>query len=267
MTKLVLNSIMLKEYPQDFKVVDIDTQFNQLNQILGSLYNVHYYLHSGKLYFIGNEEDIRMRLEKYNFTVSNIAPVTLTPIDNWEIVQPIFYKALHFYFMRHNSIWQPRKMNKFLKQAFILEPEWFEGTQLVHEVYNNHGERLVVYEGFKYWLEFLGDTIILTLLPKVKPIIPLKPTLEKQDIIFFSKQPAYLEVSPNLIRSKGFYFDFRKIALKGNTEKRNVLKNIIKLLSNGKEEIIIPIGNLNEGLVFSTEFIKIESRERGFYDK
>lgn len=268
MSELILNSLILKEYPRDFKVADIKIQFSQLNQILSPLHDVCYYLHGGKLYFLGDEKTVDKKLREYGFTISNITSITLNPMNEWEIVRPVFYKLLRFYFIRHHKIfiWQPRKKNKILKEAFILEPEKFEDVQLVHEIYNSSGEKLLVFEGFRYWLEFLEDAIVLTLLPKVKPILPLKSVLETQDIILGSKN-TYLEAWPALIKSKGFYSDFRKIALKRNPEKRNVLNIIVKLLSNGKEEIIVPIGNLKRGLVFSSEFIKIEEMESDFYGK
>jgi len=264
----MLNSLMLKKHPQDFKVIDINIQFTQLNKILGPIHDACYYLHSGRLYFIGDEEAVSTKLREHGFTTAYTSSITLNPVNNWEIIRPIFYKALHFYFVKHNSVsvWQPRRMNKLLKQAFILEPTRFEDTELVHEIYNSSGERLIVFEGFSYWLEFLGSRIALTLLPKVKPILPLKAVLEAQDMVCNSKN-AYLEAGPALIRSKDFYFDFRKIALKRNPEKRNVLNAIVKLLSNGKEEISIPVGNLREGLVFSTEFTKMEEVESDFYGR
>jgi hypothetical protein len=259
MGELMLNSLALKEYPKEFKTLDVNIQYTQLNQILGSFHNICYHLHGGKLYFLGDEAIVSTILGGHGFRISNVSSTNLDIIDNWEIIRPIFYKSLRFYFIRHHFIWRPRRRN----QVFILEPEEFEGVQLVHEIYNDYGERLLVFEGFHYWLEFLEDKLVLTMLPKVKPILPLKLKLEPEDIIF--GRDSFQEVGPLLMGRRGFSRYFRGIALKSNRAKKHVLETIIRLLSEGREEIVIPAGNLERGLVFGSEFIKTEEVEADFY--
>jgi hypothetical protein len=259
MAELMFNSLLLKEYPKTFKTMDININFIQLNQILGPFREVCYYLYGGKLYFLGDEQIVSAVLKNQSFKISSISSIELDLLKDWEIIQPIFYKSLRFYFLQHNFAWKPKRRN----QLFVLEPKEFDGSQLVHEIYNSSGERLIVYEGFHYWLEFLEDKPILTLLPKVKPILSPKSKLEPKDIIF--EKDSFQEVGPDLLKRKGFYREFRKIALKPNGEKRNVLKTIIKLLSEGKEEIAVPTGNLERGLVFDSNFITTEEVEADYY--
>ncbi|MGC9014908.1 MAG: hypothetical protein ACP5KW_11085 [Thermoproteota archaeon] len=259
MDELMFNSLALKEYPQEFKTLDVSIHYTQLNQILGPSRDVCYYLYGGRLYFLGDEAIVSTVLRGHGFRISNVSSTNLDLINDWEVIRPIFYKSLRFYFMRHNFVWRPRRRN----QVFVLEPEEFEGTRLVHEVYNDYGERLLVFEGFRYWLEFLEGELVLTLLPKVKPILPLKSRLTREDIIF--GKDSFQEVGPFLMRRKGFSRYFRGIALKPNRMKRNILRTIIKLLSEGKEELVIPAGNLQRGLVFDTEFIGTEEVEADFY--
>jgi hypothetical protein len=259
MGELVLNSLVLKEYPKEFKTLDMNIQYTQLNQILGSFHDICYYLHGGRLYFLGDETIVSTILRGHGFQVSNVSSTNLDIIDNWEIIRPIFYKSLRFYFIRRHFVWRPRRRN----QVFILEPEEFGGVRLVHEIYNDYEEKLLVFEGFRYWLEFLEGKLVLTMLPKVKPILPFKSKLKPEDIIF--GRESFQEVGPPLMRRRSFSSYFRRIALKSNYAKKRVLEAIIRLLSGGREEIVIPAGNLERGLVFGSEFIKTEEVEVDFY--
>lgn len=259
MTELIINSLPVKEYPTEFEVTETNIEFTRLNKILGPFRDVCYYLHGGKLYFIGDEEIVSNVLKANGFRTLDISTINLDLFSDWEIVRPILYRSLSFYFTGHELIWKPVKK----KQAFILKPITFEGERLVHEIYNNYEEKLIVYEGFSYWLEFLDGELVLTLLPKVKPILALSSRLKPEDIK--SNKREFQEIAPPLIRKKGFFKEFRKIALKGNHIKRKVLKAIVKLLSNGKEEIIIPTGNLSRGLVFESNLITTEKEEADFY--
>lgn len=262
MAKLMTNSLVLKEFPHEFKTLKTNIQFTQLNQILGPFRDICYYLHEKKLYFLGDENILTRILSGLGFECSDVSQVTLHISKDWEIIRPIFYKCLRFYFYGRNFVHNPNNPKR-RNQVFILEPEEFEGTRLIHELYNQSGERLLVYEGFRYWLEFMEEKLVLTLLPKVMPILPFKHKLTIKDIT--SNPSTFQEVGPSLMKQKNFSQEFRKIALKPNWKKRNVLEAIVKLLSDGKEEIVIPAGDIKRGLVLDSSFILIEEKEADFY--
>ncbi|RLG19097.1 hypothetical protein DRN63_00385 [Nanoarchaeota archaeon] len=239
--------------------METNIQFSQLNEILGPFHDICYYLHGGRLYFLGNEEVVSSVLKAHGFRASGVSSSNLELSTHWEIIRPILYKSLKFYFIRCGFIWKPIGR----KEAFIVKPRTFQGLKLVHEIYNSYGKRLIVYEGFSYWLEFLGGELVLTLLPRVKPVLPSSLRLQPEDIL--ANKNAFQVANPPLMRRMGFSKQFREIALKPNHKKRDVLKAIVKLLSGGKEEIIIPVGNLERGIVLEPSFIAVEKMEVDFY--
>jgi ABC-type antimicrobial peptide transport system ATPase subunit len=99
----------------------------------------------------------------------------------------------------------------------------------------------------------------------VKPILSFKPKLSIKDILL--NPLIFREINPALMRERSFSEPFRKIALKPNWKKLNVLKTIVKLLSNGKKEIIVPAGNIERGLIFDSNLITIKETRADFYGK
>ena len=75
----------------------------------------------------------------------------------------------------------------------------------------------------------------------------------------------HLEAHPSIIKQRGFYRDFRKIALKKNWSKRNVLRTFTDLLSDNSDEIVVSVGHLQRGLVLDSEFLTVEQVQRDFY--
>ena len=259
MTELMTNSLRLKEFPLLVNVLETDIQYLQLNQILGPRRDVCYHLSGGKLFFIGDDKITSDILREHGFSISSLRTINLDLVHHWEILRVIFYKALRFFFLGKNFVWKPRRRN----QVFITKPEKYEGVTLVHKLINNNNERLIVYEGFQYFLKLINNEPVLSLIPRVKPIFPLVETSATP--LEFTSMKNFIEADPSTIRRKGFYSDFRHIALKPNWEKRQLLKTFSKLISEGRNEIVVPVGNLKRGLVFDSEFLVTEEEEADFH--
>src|SRR5437867_1021462 len=84
--------------------------------------------------------------------------------------------------------------------------------------------------------------ILRPLLPKVKPILPVRRNMSPEEITSGSQTDIAFP-SPQLIRKKGFYSSFRKIALKKSWEKEAILMAIIGLLNDGQGQFAVPVGD------------------------
>jgi hypothetical protein len=259
MPELMINSLRLKEFPTLVNTLETNIQYLQLNQILGPVRTICYHLFGGKLFFVGDIEITSDILRGHGFSVSNIKSVNLDLIKHWETLRVVFYKALRFFFESKNFVWKPKRRN----QVFIVEPKKYNDMTLVHELVNNNNEKLIVYEGFRYFLEFIDEEPVLSVIPKVKPIFPL---VEASGMLpSFTPMKTFIDANPATIRRKGFYTDFRPIALKPNWKKRELLKTFSELISERSDEIVIPVGNLLRGLVVDPEFLVTEEVEADFY--
>lgn len=260
MVNMILNSLPIIKYLNELKVIETDIQYVQLNKILGSYHDICYHLYAGKLYFLGDEDVVITTLKASGFKADRFLFITINLLEDWEIIRPILYKSLKYYFINQDFIWKDKRRN----QIFILKPLYFNRTQLVNEIYNESFEKLIVYEGFRYWLEFIDEALVLTLLPKVKPVLPLDSKMAPEKLRVQRKK--FLDVPSPIMRKKGFSREFRKIALKPNYKKREVLNAIVKLLSNNDKKIVVPTGNLKEGLILSSKFITLNGIRVGFYE-
>lgn len=259
MTKLTTNSLRLIEFPSLINAVQTSIQYADLNRVLGPIGRICYHLYGGKLFFVGEEEETCRAIRAGGFTVSDCNAVKVDLALHWEVLQVIFYKALGFFFMGKRSLWKPRRA----MEVFVKEPKELEGVVLVHEITNYSDRKLIVYEGFRYSLRFVDNDLVLSLLPRVKPTIvqsaaapALQMGLPLGDIV---------EASPAVIRSEGFYSGFRRVALKPNLDKLRLLKTFTSLISEQRDEIVLPVGNVARGLVFASEFLETDETEADFY--
>jgi hypothetical protein len=75
----------------------------------------------------------------------------------------------------------------------------------------------------------------------------------------------HYEASSRTVRERGLYKELKRIAQKRNREKRNILEVFSNILSEAKDEIIIPVGNLNDGLIIHSDYLMIKEKEEDFY--
>lgn len=311
MTELITTSLQIKELPTSMNIIKTDVNYPDLNQIMGSLFHVTYHLVSKRLYFIGDKSEVEAQLASNDFEATLIGSTEVDIKKNWHIVSIIFYKAIRFFLMGKGFVWKPRIKN----EVFILNPNLYGNTQLVHKLFNINQEELRVHEGFRYYLDFIGSVPVLSMIPKVTPTLrvsgsslPREVTIlcekdcEVRDscklpkkkirvseyeifqaasgfcphstsyVAILSKRQyvvpwhtLHLEAHPRTIKQRGFYGGFRKIALKPNWRKRELLRTFANLLSDNSDEIVIPVGDLERGLVLDSELMTIRKVGRDFY--
>ena len=292
-------------------IIKTDVNYPDLNRIMGSLFHVTYHLFSNRLYFIGDESEVEAQLASNDFEATFTGSIEVDIKKNWHIISIILYKAIRFFLMRKGFVWKPRVKN----EVFILNPELYDDTQLVHKLFNINQEELRVHEGFRYYLDFIGSAPVLSMIPKVTPTLRVLSTSLPREITILCEKHCevrdtcklpkkkirvseykifqddsgfcphsksyiailgkrqytvpwhtlHLEAHPSTIRQRGFYRDFRRIALKPNWRKRKVLITFADLLSDNLDEIVIPVGHLQRGLVFDSDFLTIEQARRDFY--
>lgn len=260
MAELMTNSLRVKEMPSVVNAIQTNIQYPQLNQLLGPYHNICYHLHGGRLYFLGDQDQVSTVLDGHGFKQSRVEEIALDIDVNWEIIRTILYKGLKFFFLNQKTMWKPTMRN----EVFFLQPRDFQGTLLVHEFYNSSGEQLVIYEGFRYYLEFIGRDLVLTLLPKVKPVFPVKGEHTWQPVVR-AKGMTFIETRSDMLRRKGFFPQFRRVAVKENWKKRALLNTFLSLLKGDGDEFIIPVGNIERGLVLEPCFLTIVEGEEDFY--
>jgi hypothetical protein len=311
--ELMLNALLVTRLPESLQTIKTDMTYPSVDQLLAKFRDVQYYLHAGKLYFVGDRSKIETSLTQAGFSSEYEGEMKVNPIYSMEIVRPILYKALRFFLLCKGFVWKPKIKN----EVFITNPAIYQGTQLIHRLENFSKEEMFIHEGFRFYLEAMIGKLFLSLVPRVTPLLPIKgPKIPRELVVvcerrecdkreecklpkkkveittaetfysdsgfcpyanyyvrLFAKKiitvpfwTLHFEAFSATIRERGFYIDFKKIAQKRNFEKRNILNVFSDILSDNKKEVIIPVGNIKEGMILNSEYFSVEVEKEKFYD-
>jgi hypothetical protein len=170
MSEFMVNALEVTKIPAYLKVMETDATYPAINQFLGKLHDVHYYLHSNRLYFAGDEKEVERELVQANFKADFKGTLEVDLRANWEITRNILYKAIRFFLLNKNFVWKPRIKN----EVFITSPMSYKGIDLVQTFVNFNLDKMFIHEGFRFYFDFIKGKLYFLLVPSMTPLLPIK---------------------------------------------------------------------------------------------
>jgi len=230
------NLLLAKEIPEEVSIIDTDIDYPTAKEILKD-HDIFFHLKSKKLFFFGDDENIKELLLMGNIDVHSASIDKEMLASQWDVVKVLFYKALRR-FLRSKGLRQhPWRESR----VFMYEHRHYEEIPLIRE---NHS--YYVHEGLDYKLETIGYNIYLVIVPK---------------IVLTKDGYSDVMLGPNV---SGIYtkINFNR----WNNVTREMLEFWANYLSD--DGIVVPIPNTKRDLIFENDFqsIKERSERRTLYD-
>ena len=178
--KAYLNVFPIMKYPNTVNRLEIlsPLRYDELNAIIGHISNLQYYNHENILYFIGDAKSLKASLDEVNVEYNEIDPLNVDIERDFHIMRVLIYKALRRFLTRIGFMWDPRRKNV----VFLIRPETGLAKEInkkfkvefIHDltgVHKGQFKTITVYEGFRYKLDLVNGDPILTIFPRVTPLI------------------------------------------------------------------------------------------------
>jgi hypothetical protein len=165
------------EYPKTLYRIKINDPltYTQVNEALKTCKNVTFHYHEKTLYIVGDPEVVIEKLRNTGTSFSKEDPIEVDLERDFPVLRIILYKAFRSFLKRKGFVWKPeKKTSAFVSHIADDEQNLLSqlyGIRMVRRLTASVGTELYIHEGFDYIIEKKGQSLFLTLLLKVTPLI------------------------------------------------------------------------------------------------
>ncbi len=195
---IYINMLEVTKFPEKIHAIKIlsDMSYNELNNLISTTPYTYYFFHEKILYFIGYKNNVIDLLNKGDVIFEELEDIPAVDIINrkFNIFRVIFYKSFRSYLISRGFTWDYRRKNV----AFVSKPNpklkkeisnAFD-IKLINTFFSRDSSILLIHEGFRYKLDLVEGKLMLTIFPRVTPLVKTKDYSDiiNNDIVFVCRR-------------------------------------------------------------------------------